>query len=288
MRKIQIPDYFVYGETARSLDVGFVHVELISARKNLHRGQVEAHQHALMAQITFWTEGGGTYEIEDQSWIFSAPAISFVPSGVVHGFSVSEQSDAIVVSIANDAFEDIKTRHDAPNPNATFLQKNASNAEWQDIESMMQLLLREYQRQRPHMQNSITHLAGVVIDFIARNAAHLDRAEVKHSHPLAERLRHLIDQNFRQKRTVEQYAIDLHTTYHILDKAARLGFSKPVKQLILERRLLEAKRLLKFTIRSAENIAFELGFDDPAYFNRQFKQSTGSAPGQWRALKDSH
>jgi len=46
--------------------------------------------------------------------------------------------------------------------------------------------------------------------------------------------------------------------------------------------MLEAKRLLKFTIRPAKEIAFELGFDDPAYFNRAFKKYSGLSPIAWR------
>jgi AraC family transcriptional regulator, transcriptional activator of pobA len=281
--KNQIPDYFVYGEPARSLDVGFVHVELVSARKNLHRGQVEAHQHALMAQITYWTKGSGAYTIEDKTWTFSAPAISFVPSGVVHGFSVSENADAIVVSIANDAVQDIMSQSDAPQLGAVFLDKNTYSIKWSDVKVVMQFLLQEYRQQQPHMQNSITHLSAVILGLVARGAAQLGLAYNKHHVSLAQCLRQLIDQHFRESWTVMQYAETLNTTYHLLDKAAHAGWGMPVKQLIVERRMLEAKRLLKFTIRSAESIAYELGFEDPAYFNRQFKKSTGFAPGRWRA-----
>ncbi|ANL38169.1 HTH DNA-binding domain-containing protein (plasmid) [Rhizobium phaseoli] len=60
----------------------------------------------------------------------------------------------------------------------------------------------------------------------------------------------------------------LATTPHLLDKAAREFFGRSVKELLLERRLLEAKRLLMFTVRSVEDIADEIGFEDPAYFSR--------------------
>ncbi|MNL85110.1 Transcriptional activator NphR [compost metagenome] len=55
-----------------------------------------------------------------------------------------------------------------------------------------------------------------------------------------------------------------------------------MKELILERRLLEAKRLLMFTIRSVEDIGREIGFDDPAYFSRFFRRRMGEAPAVWR------
>ena len=50
----------------------------------------------------------------------------------------------------------------------------------------------------------------------------------------------------------------------------------------MERRLLEAKRLLMFTIRSVQDIASEIGFDDPAYFSRFFRKRAGVSPAAWR------
>jgi AraC family transcriptional activator of pobA len=37
-----------------------------------------------------------------------------------------------------------------------------------------------------------------------------------------------------------------------------------------------------FTIRSVEDIAREIGFDDPAYFSRFFRKRTGVSPAAWR------
>ena len=55
-----------------------------------------------------------------------------------------------------------------------------------------------------------------------------------------------------------------------------------VKRVVSERRLLEAKRLLMFTVRTVEDIAYEIGFDDPAYFSRFFRERVGEAPAAWR------
>lgn len=46
--------------------------------------------------------------------------------------------------------------------------------------------------------------------------------------------------------------------------------------------MLEAKRLLLFTDKQAQEIAFELGYDDPAYFSRLFKKYIGVSPLDFR------
>eukprot|EP01034_Spumella_vulgaris_P007551 gene7551-9620_t len=139
-----IPEFFLYGEPARSVDVGFLHVETVSERKHLHQGEVKPHTHARMGQITFWTSGGGQYLIEDQKLDFCAPAISFVPSRVVHGFSVAPGSDAIVVSIADGALAAIGALTPLPLVAPLMLTGSTEDPTWQRIGRLMATLLESH------------------------------------------------------------------------------------------------------------------------------------------------
>lgn len=289
MKQKTIPDYFVYGEEVRALEPGFMHVELVSARNFQHRGHVTAHKHPDMAQITYWIKGSGTYHIEDQSWIFLAPALSFTPSHVVHGFEVTADADAIVLSIATDAFEEIVKFGTLAVHAAFFTSQNEANETWATLNWVMQNLHAEYQTQSTDTSSALAHLAGLALVNVMRlQNSQTDAGEALSILPLAQRLRTEINLSFRENWPVQHYIKKLGTTYHLLEKACLYNFGISIKAAIVQRRLLEAKRLLKFSIRSSESIAFELGFNDAAYFNREFKKHTGLAPGQWRkgALKN--
>lgn len=57
--------------------------------------------------------------------------------------------------------------------------------------------------------------------------------------------------------------------------------------LIRDRRVAEAKRLLREgngRNRSISTIAFQVGYSDPAYFSRVFREATGMSPREYRAL----
>ncbi|MFO7288350.1 MAG: helix-turn-helix domain-containing protein, partial [Gammaproteobacteria bacterium] len=56
----------------------------------------------------------------------------------------------------------------------------------------------------------------------------------------------------------------------------------PIK-LVHHRVLLEAKRQLLYTTKPVSEIAYGLGFDDPAYFTRFFSRRTGMSPRAYRA-----
>jgi len=93
--------------------------------------------------------------------------------------------------------------------------------------------------------------------------------------------RHL-EIHFRSKHNVSEYADFLHIAPKTLThKFKSLGLESP-NQLIINRILLEAKRLLIYTDKTVKEIAYDLGYEDPAYFNRLFTGKTGSTPSNFK------
>ncbi|MBP2237534.1 AraC family transcriptional activator of pobA [Sinorhizobium kostiense] len=276
-----VPSFFVYGEPTRELDVGFLHVETVMERKSVHLGHVAPHQHPLMGQITYWFQGGGTYRIEDETCNFSAPAISFVPSNVVHGFDVGEQSDAIVVSISDDLLRAMAEQVDLGLDGPVLLTGEKPDANWAKIGSLLAMIAEEYRTGASASEKVLVGLVSVVLSLMARLGG-TSGPDASPAVSLGMALRGAIDRHYKEDWPVRRYVDLLATTPHLLDKAAREVFGQSVKEMLLERRLLEAKRLLKFTIRPVEDIGREIGFDDPAYFSRFFRRRAGEAPAAWR------
>ncbi len=93
--------------------------------------------------------------------------------------------------------------------------------------------------------------------------------------------RHL-EIHFRQKHNVSDYAELLHIAPKTLThKFKNLKLDSP-NQFIINRILLEAKRLLFYTDKPVKEIAYDLGYEDPAYFNRLFTQKTGNTPSNFK------
>jgi len=280
-----IPSFFVYGEPDRPLDVGFLHVETVMARKNLHLGEVYAHKHDHLSQITYWTTGRGRYFYEDQSLDFFAPAVSFMPAGVVHGFKVEPtESDAIVVSIADDAVLAIQVQTILPLDAPVIISGIPDHPLWRGLDVVMSRIETEYSQGRPGMDKTLTALTAIVLTDIARLAHESPTVATSGGGAaLAREFRRLVDAHFRENWPIERYEHELGTTTHLLAKACRSAFGVSPKEFIGERRMLEAKRLLLFTVRPVEDIAYELGLKDAAYFSRFFKERVGEPPGLWRS-----
>jgi len=92
----------------------------------------------------------------------------------------------------------------------------------------------------------------------------------------------LVDQHFREKQGVAEYAELLSISPKSLTNAfKKLGMKAPLK-FIQERKTIEAHRLLAYTAKSISEIGYELGFNDVQAFSRFFKNQDGISPVEYR------
>jgi AraC family transcriptional activator of pobA len=97
-----------------------------------------------------------------------------------------------------------------------------------------------------------------------------------------EKFRALIDQQFRQQKSLQHYADQLGMTAGQLSRLCRQSLDMSGLDLINARVLHEAQRDLIYTHLPIKQLAANLGFDDDAYFSRFFRKHTGITPTDFR------
>ena len=85
-----------------------------------------------------------------------------------------------------------------------------------------------------------------------------------------------------QQHNLAFYAQMLHIHPVYLNEICQLELYETALQYLQNRILVEAKRLLVYTDQSIKAIAYECGFDDPAYFTRWFKKKQGTTPLEYK------
>lgn len=91
----------------------------------------------------------------------------------------------------------------------------------------------------------------------------------------------LVEQYFKEEHSVSFYADKLFRSPKTLsNNFAKLNRS-PL-QIIHERIVLEAQRLLIYTDKTAKEIAYEIGFDDASHLSRLFKKQTSQSPTDYK------
>lgn len=92
----------------------------------------------------------------------------------------------------------------------------------------------------------------------------------------------LLESQFTKQKLVSNYAGQLRVTEKRLNQATSKILDKSPKQMIDERIMLEAKRLLAHTSESVKEIGFTLGFDEPTNFIKYFRKHHNSTPVEFR------
>lgn len=95
------------------------------------------------------------------------------------------------------------------------------------------------------------------------------------------KLQDLIDTNFRRAKFPKEYAEMMNISDKHLNRMSSQTLEKTVSDLINERIILEAKRLLLFSKYSVAQVSSELGYFDSSYFSRFFKKKTGVTPSEF-------
>ena len=95
----------------------------------------------------------------------------------------------------------------------------------------------------------------------------------------------LVEQNFKTKHTVAEYADLLHKSPKTLSNIfSKIGKKSPL-QYIQSRKMMEARRLLHYSDLQIQEIAYELGYEDLQAFSRFFKKQEGVSPSKFKDAK---
>lgn len=130
------------------------------------------------------------------------------------------------------------------------------------------------------------HLAAVLAQCI-RHGEQLPPPAVNHQPRHLDAYRHfaaLLEAQFDARHSVAEYATQLCMTPKSLNQSIQAVTGKTCQELLHDRILTEAQRLLLYSDERSKEIAYALGFKDASYFNRFFKRGTGLTPGDFRTF----
>ncbi|MDR7210291.1 AraC family transcriptional regulator [Flavobacterium piscis] len=92
----------------------------------------------------------------------------------------------------------------------------------------------------------------------------------------------MVSENLDKNLAIEQYAEKLSVTTEILNQTCKDETGFTTKQLQLDIKITEAKRLMLYSSLNTSEIAFKLGFEDNSYFSRIFKKKTAYSPAEFQ------
>ena len=132
---------------------------------------------------------------------------------------------------------------------------------------------------------------GIVLHLFLRPVMLVDQVIVladnlKSGFEIVRQYYNLVDEHYRTKKQVQDYADMLHKSPKTLSNIFSTCKLPSPLRVIHERVEAEAKRLLLYSNKSAKEIADILGFEDQASFSRFFKNMTGQSAVQFRNTQE--
>lgn len=140
----------------------------------------------------------------------------------------------------------------------------------------------------PQSAQSVEHLARLVLQIATSETEERPPGEpqLARSTYWAQRARQAIENSIYMVQGVHESLTDFPLSYRQLSRFINEHYGCTPKELQVQARLQEAKRLLRETEWSVTTIALELGFSSPQHFSTLFREWEGTAPTQWRSTQD--
>lgn len=91
-----------------------------------------------------------------------------------------------------------------------------------------------------------------------------------------------IDAQFQDHVYIPTLTESLQETYHHLHRLVKRRLGVSIKKLAQKKLLIESQKEIALTDKPIQEIAYDMGFRDPAYFNRFFKKQTQTSPIHFR------
>lgn len=274
----QIENYNLFGERSNLPDV--VHCETIEARSLLHNWEFTPHRHAHLHQFLLIETGGGQAQIEAHNYTMQAGTLVNMPVGVVHGFQFQTGTHGWVVTLASELLEESLRDNEGLRP---LLSQPKTVHATNEIRQVIKKIFKEYPTRDFARAHILRNLSGLLTGLVARRLIAQTPQPTRPAHQLHIKFEALIEAHYHQHLGVAGYAALLAVTPTHLSRIMRQATGRSASAAIEERVIREARRNLAYSNLLISEIAYQLGFADPAYFSRVFTRATGISPREFRA-----
>lgn len=266
----RIPSWQLYGEASPFPDL--LHIERIVDRAAGQDWVIAPHRHVNLHQIFLIRAGMIALSLDGVRRNPAPPVVINIPPGTVHDFRFSAGTDGHVLTLPPADFPEVFGQ-------AMRALQRPFDADGAGLEAVMDMIATRHAESAPHRR---LRLRAAVIelccDLAERGEATGDAAALPHIPQLEALIRAHLPDGWQ----VTDYARALGLSDRHLRRLCLEATGLSTHGFIAATRLREACRLLAYTRLQVQEVGFALGFDDPAYFVRVFRQGTKLSPGEYR------
>ncbi|WP_163410743.1 AraC family transcriptional regulator [Flavobacterium ajazii] len=239
--------------------------------------------------IVFVEEGTGCHFIDFNKIELQPNTILFFHKDIVQQFDENSNIKGKAILFTDTFFSE--TEQDTKFLKSTFLFNNLSEISLVQDDDKIKFFTTTFNLMLAELKNLKDVSQKMILKNLLQNFLLVSEREIKNNKISTSNnidLDHIIifknqlENYFTKKRSVNFYTQEIGLTEKRLNLATKKILGKTAKEVIDDRIMLEAKRLLANTSDSVKEIGFLLGFEEPTYFIQYFKKHTSTTPIEFR------
>lgn len=237
----------------------------------------------------------GEHVVDYKRFKFSPLEVYFIGPGQIHQVAASERPKGWVFTFSREFLvENNIPERFITNINLfkTFGDSPPLSLDSETFDRLMNIV-REMEVCLPQSFTYRGRALGALLQLFliyCNNSLNLDAKQLDEEHAgvcILRDFKNLVNQKFQDWHKVNEYASEIHITSKHLSQTIKNLTGKSAKEVIQDRLLLEAKRLLLHTNLTIKEVAYRIGFEEPLHFSGFFKKRAGVSPTNFRTAKVS-
>jgi AraC family transcriptional activator of pobA len=282
--KASIPVYDICSLTNNRQDDILISrfADYLAAHKNLFI----PHKHSFY-HLVYFTQGGGSQTIDFEYVAVKPYQIYFMAPGQVHNWKFEGDIDGYIINFSAAFFQSFLLRSEYLDELPFFSGIVADSVidvpadKQQAIINLFEDLIVENENHQPLKADMIRAVLLKLFIIITRLNTRNESVPA-YNYTLLRNFQKLIERNYTKLKLPKDYAGLLYITPNHLNALCTAALGIPAGEVIRNRIVLEAKRLLINPELTVSEIADQLNFADNSYFSRFFKKQAGVTPEEFR------
>lgn len=247
------------------------------------------HRHTYY-QILFVEKGSGIHKVDFNETEINAPVIYFLSPGQVHDLVFErKETEGYMINFDGEFFDKFLTKSNGLDGLPFFGYRKSINSFHIETEKVQELknILKKINslfeaKSKMHVEFIRIYLLELFYTVMSGTEENTENINITNQKSIIYRFEKLVEQNYTTEHYPKFYADKLAITANYLNFICKNFSEKKAGEIIRDRVILEAKRLLVNSEFSISQIAFQLGFDDNSYFTKFFKTFSGNSPSEFR------
>lgn len=254
----------------------------------VHENLRNAHKHTFY-HVMLFTEGAGTHTIDFKTFPVKPYQIYFMIPGQVHGWQFEGQVDGYILNFSGAFLHSLLLKPDYLEQFPFFSGDvdeaviNLPDELHEPVTVIFEELIRESVERARLSVDMIQTLMLQLFILVGRLSFDKTSPHTSaYNYALLKNFQKLIEKNYSTLKLPKDYAERLFITPNHLNALCNSVLGMSAGEVIRNRIILEAKRLLTNQDSTISEIAYQLNFADNSYFTKFYKKYTGQTPEEFR------